>query len=161
MLWRIKAQMRLIVWRFYFIFFFSLQSKLCLQLQNSGIVGGENMAGESKRNLNSRSLTVADHGIQAMPPCRALLNELKITGLWLFLGQSSVQLGEFPRDRWIVRMRVRQNREKEKKGSQIYSIQCVLLQLHFPFLSCTYLYLEFESIKGISLVPIVWHLVRL
>ncbi|KYM77560.1 Lysine-specific demethylase 6A [Atta colombica] len=46
---------------------------------------------ESAQNLNSRSLTVADHGIQAMPPRRVLLNELKITGPRLFLGQSSVR----------------------------------------------------------------------
>jgi len=46
---------------------------------------------ESAQNLNSRSLTVADHGIQAMPPRRVLLNELKITGPRLFLGQSSAR----------------------------------------------------------------------
>ena len=52
---------------------------------------------ESAQNLNSRSLTVADHGIQAMPPRRVLLNELKITGPRLFLGQSSVHADVLPR----------------------------------------------------------------
>jgi len=97
------------------IFFCTCEYKIMLATAGSAGEEVDRGAGrwESAQNLNSRSLTVADHGIQAMPPRRVLLNELKITGPRLFLGQSSA---ESDRDRWRIYARAREIiREEGKK----------------------------------------------
>lgn len=74
-------------WLFSLVFFLHA-SKITLQDPRDRKTVGR---WESAQNLNSRCLTVTDHGIRAMPPRRVLLNELKITGPRLFLGQSSAR----------------------------------------------------------------------